>query len=211
MALSIANRDMVDIVHAGDPATPALRDYLGMGLPRLTVLPVPEGIDPAPALLAYLRQTRPTIILTGTCAETGEAAGFLPYWLAAELDIPLLSEVVELSREMESWQAILAAPGGRRRRMHGTGPLIATTGRGAPAAPFSAFGPARRGNIVQVSAVPLVPLVPDNRTIAPARRRPKRLAAASTAQNATGAQVGLSADEAARTIADFLKERGFLS
>lgn len=210
MAVKIAGKEGVEVVHAGDPAVPALRDYLGMGLPRLTVLPVPESVDPGPALLAYLRRKRPPLILAGERAEAGEASGFLPYWLAGELSVTLLPEIVDLQLETQGWRAILAAPGGRRRRVHVAGPLVATVGRGAAVAPLAAYGPARRGELIRERADPLVPAV-ESRAIKPARLRPKRLAAAAVAQTTRGPQVGVAPEDAARMIADFLAERGFLA
>lgn len=210
MALKIAGKEGVDVVHAGDPAVPALRDYLGMGLARLTVLPVPETVDPGPALLAYLRWKRPALVLAGERAEAGEASGFLPYWLAGELAVTLLPEVVDLQMETQGWRAILAAPGGGRRRVGVAGALMATVGRGAAVAPLAAYGPARRGELICQRADPLVTAV-ESRAIKPARPRPKRLAAAAVAQTTRGPQVGLAPQEAARMIADFLVERGFLA
>ena len=42
----------IHALHAGNPAEPALRDYLGMGLDRLEVLETAPGADPVPALTA---------------------------------------------------------------------------------------------------------------------------------------------------------------
>lgn len=210
MALKIAGKEGVEVVHAGDPAVPALRDYLGMGLPRLTVLPVPRNANPGPALLAYLRHKRPALVLAGERAEAGEASGFLPYWLAGELAAMLLPEVVDLQMDVQGWRAILAAPGGRRRRVRVAGSLVATVGRGAPVAPLAAYGPARRGEIIREQVETLVPAV-ESRAINPARLRPKRLAAVAAAQMGTGPQVGVAPEEAARMIADFLAKRGFLA
>lgn len=210
MALRIAGKEGVEVVHAGDPGVPALRDYLGMGLPRLTVLPVPGNANPGPALLAYLRHRRPALVLAGERAEAGEASGFLPYWLAGELAATLLPEVVDLQMEAGGWGAILAAPGGRRRRVRIAGSLVATVGRGAAVAPLAAYGPARRGEIIRERADPLVPAV-ESRVIKPARPRPKRLAAAAAVQTGKGPQVGVAPEDAARMIADFLAGRGFLT
>jgi electron transfer flavoprotein beta subunit len=209
LALRIASKEGVEVVHAGDPAAPALRDYLGMGLLRLTVLPVSGNANPGPALLAHLRHRRPALILTGERAEAGEASGFLPYWLAGELAATLLPEVVDLRMEAEGWSAILAAPGGRRRRVCVAGSLVATMGRGAAPPPLAAYGQARRGEIICEQTGSLAPAV-ESRAIKPARPRPKRLVATVAAQTGRGPQVGIAPEEAARMIADFLAGRGFL-
>jgi len=209
LALRIAGKEAVEVVHAGDAAAPALRDYLGMGLPRLTVLPVSGNANPAPALLGYLRHRRPALILTGERAEAGEASGFLPYWLAGELAATLLPEVVDLRMEAEGWGAILAAPGGRRRRVCVAGSLVATMGRGATVAPLAAYGQARRGEII-CEQTDTFAAAAESRVIKPARPRPKRLVATVAAQAGRGPQVGVAPEEAARMIADFLAGRGLL-
>ena len=55
----------VHAVHAGSPAEPALRDYLGMGVERLTVLDIPASADPLAPLIAHLAARRPSLVLAG--------------------------------------------------------------------------------------------------------------------------------------------------
>lgn len=211
MALDLAGDAAdLDVVHAGNPDAPVLRDYLGTGAPRLTVLPVAKGADPAPALLAHLRRTRPELVLSGVRAEAGEAAGFLPYWLASRLSMPLLPEVVEIARDGEGWRALLTAPGGRRRRIRASGAILATVGGGAPAARLAALGPARRGEILIAQTDGDAVAFVEDRSIGPARQRPRRLTAAAGAKAATGPLVGVTPEEAALAIAEFLSARGFL-
>src|SRR5579864_5010808 len=83
LALGMADAARVHAIHAGDPADPVLRDYLGMGIGELTVLSVRDG-DVAEALARYLGRLRPTIVLAGSRAECGEASGMLPYRLRSE-------------------------------------------------------------------------------------------------------------------------------
>jgi electron transfer flavoprotein beta subunit len=80
LALGAAgSADALAVIHAGDPAEPALRDYLGMGIGRLVAIEQPAGADPAPALLGHLGRLGARLVLTGDRAEAGEASGFLPY------------------------------------------------------------------------------------------------------------------------------------
>lgn len=68
----------IHAVHAGDPDEPALRDYLGMGIARLGVVPMPQGHDPIPALIAWLRSLQPDIVLAGLRGENGLDTGLCP-------------------------------------------------------------------------------------------------------------------------------------
>src|SRR5258708_2396946 len=84
LALRLGPSIQLHAIHAGDPAEPALADYLGMGLQSLTVLKQPRGADVLPALAAHLTALKPGLILAGTAAEIGEGSGMLPYLLARE-------------------------------------------------------------------------------------------------------------------------------
>src|ERR1700739_4428366 len=95
MALSLADVARVHAIHAGDPDEPALRDYLGMGIDRLTVLPS-EG-DVSRPLADHLKQLRPAVVLAGRHAEWGEAGGMLPYLIARSLDSQLISDAVSIT------------------------------------------------------------------------------------------------------------------
>lgn len=216
-----------DALHAGDPANPALRDYLGMGLERLTVLAMAEGRDPTDALAAHLRDLSPGIILTGNRAEGGEDSGMLPYVVAQALGLAIVPDVVAVALDAEGRTAevVQALARGQRRALRLELPFVATVHPAAPAARPSAFGPARRGRIEVVS----VDAPPDAFLTAcaarPWRARPKRLSVGAAGGGTGGALdrlraatevkagqgrvlVGPSPDEAARAIWDYLQEQG---
>src|SRR5262249_10481481 len=145
IALGLGGR--IHAIHAGDPHEPALHDYLGMGLERLTVLRQPMECDVLPALAAYLGQIRPTLILAGAVTEQGVGSGMLPYLLARHLGLPMLPAAASLSVNGTLLDALQALPRGRRRALRANLPCLVTIDRAAPAPRQNAFGRARRGTI----------------------------------------------------------------
>ena len=222
LGLRLGPSAALHVIHAGDPEEPALRDYLGMGVERLTLLRQPAGADVASALLAHLQSLQPRLILTGTAAEQGEGSGMLPYLLAERLGAVLLSHVAEVSLEATSLIALQALPRGRRRRLSAPLPALATVALAAAAPRQSAFARARRGRI-EIVDMPAVMPAADERRILPARPKPRRLklatggSAAERLKAATEMQAGRGrllvnppAEEAARAIYDYLVEEGIL-
>jgi len=227
LALRLGSRVRVSAIHAGDPAEPALMDYLGMGLASLTVLRQAPGRDPLPVLAGYLADTEPSIILTGGAAEIGEGTGMLPYCLAHELDIALLPSVAELSIGEEGVTALQALPRGRRRRLSAGFPVLLTTDRAAPAPRPGAFARARAGRVIALDPPTIKTTCavtgPPPRE-APARPKPKRLkiatggSAAERLKAATEMQTGRgrllvnpAPEAAAEAILDYLVKEGILS
>jgi electron transfer flavoprotein beta subunit len=221
LRLSPAARPLV--IHAGDPGEPALRDYLGMGIESLTVLDLPSGADPIPALAEHLKMLRPQLVLAGTGAEAGECSGMVPYALAAALDAAIAADIADIALAGDRLDLLQALPRGRRRRLSAPLPAVITVGSAGPAARPFAFGPARRGRIDIVAAA----AVPDSERAAwqlrPARARPKRLkvasggSAAERLRAATEVAAGrgrLLVDpppaEAARAIWDYLRDEGIV-
>ena len=214
-------------LHAGDPAAPALRDYLGMGLDRLTVLAMAGGGDPVGPLTDHLRRRPPGILLAGNRGEGGEDSGMLPYLVARALDFAIVPDVVGITPDVDGRNAdvVQALPRGQRRALRVTLPFVATVHPAAPAARPPAFGPARRGRIDTVA----VEAPPDGFlaacTVRPWRDRPRRLTVAPpgggsaldrlrAATEAKAGQgrllVGVSPDEAAQAIYECLQEQGML-
>ncbi|PWC46320.1 electron transfer flavoprotein subunit beta [Azospirillum sp. TSA6c] len=157
MALSLRPQRLTAI-HAGPAAdAEALRDYLGMGLKRLTLLVLPEGADPVEPLIAHLRRLAPSLVLTGRQAEDGEGSGMLPYLIARGLEAAVVADVVRIgpsdapASSASMTDLVQALPRGQRRALTVTGRLIATVHPSAPPARASAFGPARRGVIEPVA------------------------------------------------------------
>jgi len=221
MALGLSGR--LHVLHAGDPDDPALRDYLGMGLERLTVLRQPTGSDVLSALLTHLRAINPALILTGSATEQGQGSGMLPYALAQALDIPILPAAAGLTINNGLLDMLQALPRGRRRLLRTDLPCLVSVDRSAPAPRPFAFAKARRG-VIDVVETPAGPgLSADAREI-PARPRPRRLkimtggSAAERLRAATEMQAGRgklmvdpSADEAAGAIMEYLQAEGILA
>ncbi len=212
----------LQVVHAGDPDNPALRDYLGMGLSTLTVLQQPQG-NTLPALLHWARCEQPELLLLGCRADGGEDSGMAPYLLANALGYALVVDAVQVEVRDRRLEIVQALPRGQRRLIRAELPCVVAVGAAAPAPRQSAYGPARRGRI----EVEPVEAGPDMETthweIQPARKRPKRLKVvkaktaaerfmAATAVQGGGKTVrGVSPAEAARVIYDYLKEEELIT
>lgn len=216
LALRLTQRDALHVIHAGDPADLSLRDYLGMGVPALTVLRQPPGVNVLEPLASYLAQLRLALVLTGTQTEQGEGSGLLPYALARRLGAVLVAAVTGVEVIGTQMDVLQALPRGRRRRLSVTAPCVLTVERSAPVARQSAYARARRGTI-EVLDVPAGPAPPPSARVQPARPRPRRLRVATggsatdrlraltETQSAGGRQlVHPSPDEAAAAILNYL-------
>lgn len=222
LALRLGDDAAIGALHAGDPAEPALRDYLGMGLESLTVLRQPAGSDVLPALASHLAARRPQLILAGASAEIGEGSGMLPYLLAEALGATLLPNIAEIAVSDAGIAALQALPRGRRRSLRAPLPSLATVSLAAPAPRPWAFARARRGRIEVIDVPPGPPLAGDSREL-PARPKPRRLKLATTGsaadrlRAATEIQAGRgrllvdpAPEQAAAAIYDYLLEEGIL-
>ncbi|MGH6720374.1 MAG: electron transfer flavoprotein subunit beta [Alphaproteobacteria bacterium] len=161
------------VVHAGDPAAPGLRDYLGMGVARLGVLTIGAGDDPVPALIAHLRARPADLILTGTRAEAGEDSGLVPYLVAEALGVPLIAAAADVALVDGRARVAQVWPRGRRRGQSAALSCLVTVETKAPEARAVAFALARRGVIDAMPGVRVADTAawrPE-----PARARPRRL------------------------------------
>jgi electron transfer flavoprotein beta subunit len=222
MALSMPGAK-VHAIHAGDADEPALRDYLGMGLDRLTVLAIPHGADPVPALGEHLAGCAPEIVLCGARAEGGEDSGMVPYLIAQALGSAVVADVAGLTIEGDGASLTQALPRGRRRLITTRLPLVAAVSSSAPAPRQSAFARARRGTIEVFAVQAPADMLPGQCEIRPWRPRPKRmrLAAGGSAldrlkamtetKSGEGAvMVQPAAEEAARAIYDYLLAKAMI-
>lgn len=141
----------IHAVHAGDPDEPALRDYLGMGIARLGVVPMPQGHDPIPALIAWLRSLQPDIVLAGLRGENGLDTGLLPHKVADALDYAMVPGVIGLDVTDRTASATQVLPKAGRRSVAAPLPFVATVHPGAPAPRACAFAQARRGHIERMA------------------------------------------------------------
>ncbi|WP_153102064.1 electron transfer flavoprotein subunit beta/FixA family protein [Paraburkholderia hayleyella] len=138
----------LDVIHAGNPAHPALEDYLALGAARVDVLCCDSTRDDVAALLA-MHVRGYDLILTGTCAEGAFDSGLLPYQIAAALDYPLLGAVVEahLSDDGQRIAARQFLPQGRRRKVSVTLPAVLAIHPLASATPRYAYARSRAGSV----------------------------------------------------------------
>lgn len=211
----------LDLVHAGSETDPALRDYLGMGVGRMSVLTIGTDDDVVPPLLAYLEARPDALVLAGERAEQGESSGMVPYLLAERSGRPLVPGAAGLSFDGERVEVAQGLPGGRRRQVGAPRNAIVTISSAAPDPVPVAFGQARRG-VIEPVACQSTPYTIDGRWQA-ARPKPRRLkivgegSAADRMRAATQMVQGRAelldhpdADEAARAILDYLTGEGIV-
>lgn len=180
LALAVSS-EPPELVHVGATQNDALRGYLGMGPEQLTVLKATPDADAVPALINYLKDRQLDIVFTGVRAETGEASGLVPYAVAHGLGWPMVSRIVGVVSIDDGvamvWQAL---PRGQRRAIRVPLPFIASVDSAAPPPRQSAFGPAQRGQIVELDVSATVDAARANWEERPAKPRPKRLVVASS-------------------------------
>lgn len=227
LALSLSEA-RVTLLHAGsldEESESAMRGYLGMGLPALTLVEQPPGADVVSALAQMLDETQPQLVIAGERAEQGEGSGMLPYLLAERLGWPLVSGLAAVEKVENGVATLLQAlPRGQRRRLQVRLPAIVSVDAAASAARQSAFGPARRGEIEVEPAAVEWDEAQAEWSVAPARKRPKRLkivkaasardrfkAAAAKAEGAGGQVLtDVTPEQGAEAIFKLLKEEGVL-
>ncbi|WP_034410489.1 hypothetical protein [Derxia gummosa] len=112
----------VEVIHAGDAANPALRDYLALGAGRVEVLPLPAGADALPALAMRLRGA--DLVLCGSAADNGLGSGMLPYLLGEALGRAVLPQALDVTLKAGGIESLQFLPKGRRRRVEATGASI---------------------------------------------------------------------------------------
>ncbi len=148
LALNLGSHQ-VEVVHAGNPREPALSYYSGMGLSQLRVLAQEEQDDAITTLSSYFRDNMPDIVLTGMRAESGESSGMLPFFLAYQLQCPIVMGVAEiLSVENGKARVLQALPRGQRRAINVSLPFVASVDFAAQEPRQSAFGRVKYCDIV---------------------------------------------------------------
>jgi electron transfer flavoprotein beta subunit len=210
----------IHAVHAGDPSQAVLRDYLGMGLERLTVLAIPPGSDPVPALITHLAALAPDITLAGSHAEGGEDSGMVPYLVAQSLGHAIVADVAGVSAAEDRASLAQALPRGRRRLIETRLPVVAVVNLAAPEPRQSAFARARRGIIDSVATPAPADAFLQACEIRSWRPRPKRMhvpvaesaldrlkALTETKSGAGTLLIRPAAEDAARAIYDYLLEK----
>jgi electron transfer flavoprotein alpha/beta subunit len=124
-----------------------------------------------------------------------------------------VTRAVGLEHDGERLAVRQALPGGRRRILEATAPLVLVVGPGAPPAPLCALGPALRGTVnVQPSPVSAPADDAHDWPRRPARHRPRRLAPHGGGEREARRElVGADPVAAADAILDFLERESLLN
>ncbi|WP_027795188.1 drug:proton antiporter [Paraburkholderia acidipaludis] len=175
-ALAARHGARCDVVHAGDAANPALTEYLALGAARVEVLACEDTDDIAAVLAA--RVSGYDLVLTGTRAEGAFDSGMLPYRLAHLLGYPLVNAAVEVTAEAERAAVRQFMPKGVRRSVDVALPAVVAVHPLAAATASYAYARLRSGAVEtrETAAAPCAEAA--QWALAPATRRPVRLAAA---------------------------------
>ncbi|MPW23505.1 electron transfer flavoprotein subunit beta/FixA family protein [Paraburkholderia sp. CNPSo 3157] len=174
--LAAKHHALLDVIHAGDAADPALVDYLALGAREVEVLTCAADEDKVRALSTRVRDY--DLVLTGTRAEGAFDTGMLPYGIAAALGRALIGTAVDV--DVSDGRAVIRQflPKGLRRRVAATLPAVVAVHPLANARPRYAYARMRSGKIRPVQVSRLVDGEADAWTLGPVERKPVRLAAA---------------------------------
>jgi electron transfer flavoprotein beta subunit len=184
-----------DVLHAGDPANPAIEEYLALGAPCVEVLNCNDTDDVAAALAKRL--VGYDLVLTGTRAEGAFDSGMLPYQLAQKLGYPLVGAAVEMDIVSGAREAPVTAqpqpaastvtatrahirqflPKGVRRRIAVSLPAVIAVHPLAFATPHYAYARLRAGSVTEQLAHAPRSAEADHWVLAAATARPVRFAA----------------------------------
>jgi len=165
----------LDTLHAGDPANPALEDYLALGAERIEVLACDDASDAVAALATRLQGY--DLVLTGTCAEGAFDSGMLPYQLADVLGYPLVGAAVEASLAQGRISVRQFLPKGVRRRVETVLPAVVAVHPLASVTPRYAYARQRAGAIDVTHVKPPVDADAAQWSVTATQRKPVRLAA----------------------------------
>ena len=166
----------VRLLHVGGQDEETLRRYLGMGAPRIDVLPATGEDDAVSPLVNHFQSQPADVILAGVRSERGEASGMLPYVLAERLGLPLVPRIADIRRLDETSAEVLQAlPRGQRRALRVPLPFVATVDDAATPPRQYAYGRAMRGQLQTTDTVASIDEARASWQESPAKPRPKRL------------------------------------
>lgn len=207
VALELALASGADVigVHAGSKID-VLGEYLGMGLKKIHQIDSAKA-DIVPLLADFIREQGFDLVLTGSSAEAGPCSGMVPYLLAEELSLPLISKVVGIDATT-GLTVTQAEAGGKRRVRTGAGPAVLVVDAKAVQPRISTIAAQRSGEVITHPVTSDLPQMAELGS-QPARKRSARLKAGSgQAKAAAPIHTDLSAAEAAQTILEFLQAEG---
>ncbi|WP_250514439.1 electron transfer flavoprotein subunit beta/FixA family protein [Caballeronia sp. INDeC2] len=168
-----AQRAQLDVLYAGDPANPALAEYLALGAPKVEVLNT-QG-DACAALGSRLAGY--DLVFTGTRAEGAFDSGTLPYKLADALNVPIVGAAVDVNVTKEGVEVRQFMPKGLRRRVRTTLPALVAVHPLANAAPRYAYARMCEGRVAPVAASAPADKESAAWSIGPITAKPRKLAA----------------------------------
>jgi electron transfer flavoprotein beta subunit len=169
-----ANHAQLDVLHAGDPADPALQEYLALGAPKVEVLNT-QG-DACAALAQRLAGY--DLVFSGTRAEGAYDSGTLPYKLADAMNIALVGSAVDVSVSKDGVEVRQFMPKGLRRRVRAALPALIAVHPLANATPRYAYARMREGHVAPVAANAPADKERAAWSIGPIAAKPKKLVAA---------------------------------
>ena len=155
-------------------------------------------------------------MVAGLRAEAGECSGMVPFVLAERLGYSLAADIVAAEIVGDIAHLVQARPGGRRRRLEASLPLVITVGRAGPEPRLSARLRAARGRLQGEPAAATAVDARAGWATKPSRPRPKRLAAppnpGQSPTTGTGRRemIGPDPEEAADAILAFLARESLL-
>ncbi|PAK10640.1 drug:proton antiporter [Burkholderia ubonensis] len=174
--LAERHHSQLDVIHAGDPITPALAEYLALGAREVEVLTCRDGDDAARALAARVEGY--DLVLTGTRAEGAYDTGMLPYQVAAALGYPLVGSAVDLAIDAGRATVRQFLPKGLRRRVDAALPAVVAVHPLANAQPRYAYARLKAGSVRPVRVSPGADAGAAAWTVGAIERKPVKLAAA---------------------------------
>jgi electron transfer flavoprotein beta subunit len=168
-----AHGAQLDVLHAGDPANPALQEYLALGAPKVEVLNT-QG-DASAAFSQRLEGY--DLVFTGTRAEGAYDSGTLPYKLADAMNIAMVASAVDVSIGKEGVEIRQFMPKGLRRHVRVQMPALIAVHPLANATPRYAYARMREGHVTPVAASVSADKERAAWNIGPITAKPKKLAA----------------------------------
>jgi electron transfer flavoprotein beta subunit len=146
LALGLAGHT-VRLLTAGPLPDAVARDYLALGAPKLEILESGNDADIFATLLPSLRNV--PWILSGTRPESEQGTGVLPFALAAALGRPVVTDVLAVQPDGDTWIVTQALPKGARRRLRVSPPAVLAVSAAAPVTLRHSLADAMAGQIVR--------------------------------------------------------------
>lgn len=213
------------VLHVGDPSSPCLDEYLGMGVNAISVMKLPRDVDAFSAIQSWIRDHEPDLILAGDRSERSEGSGFLPYALAKWLEAPIIPHASSLSVEGNDLKIVQSLQKGWRNVLRSKLPAIVTAAERGPAPRQHVFANVRSGKIDVIdkdiehtgakeqpwSATPAQPRVKNISVVNSDMSAEERLlAVTATSQQRSGQAITLAPLEAATLLLEHLYDRGMI-